>query len=290
MPLYPTETAVTRFAQAGVAIGQYAIVDTNGYPMGTTGLISNGQARGMGIMTAVKRFGNPAPAPREVPVTGDNGNYRAKFIFPPGDLTVLDLVFGVMSMDFHAAVTNAKQRTIGQWNAVLGEHNARFNQRQVCLLVNNDISDADTGVYGPQRYANWFYPLANVYPMFSNFQEAAAAEWAYKASPTQANKWPWGEAFTLVNEGATRAARALIATYYPLTMDTFLGDGTTTSFTLSWTPATDNTGSGVRMYRNGTPVTGWTNVGRTFSFGSLGAGAAYDVNVIVYEAVDILTS
>lgn len=286
MPLYPLEATTTRFSQGGANLFQYAVIDANGYPQYNSGAIAQGQAKGMLQAIGAKRVGGQAPAPRSIDFSGDNGYYRAKILVPPQTISVLPLQFSVYDMGFHAYVTNTKIRTIGQWNVQLAEHNARITGKQICVIENMDVTDADTGSFGPERYANWIYPVGYVFPIYGNAEEAQPTNFEYQFAPTQVTKYPWGEQYSVANEGATRAVRDLIMTYYPLTMDTFIADGNTTVFSVSWTPASDFTGSAIRAYRNGSPLAGVTSVNRVITLPT--SGVAGDVNVIVYEAVDIL--
>lgn len=285
MPLYPSYTPTTIFGAAGVARAQYAIVSPDGVPLGPTGSIANGANRGMGTHVMVKRAAGTAPTPREVNVTGDNGRKKLKFVFTAAEIGSFDMDFGAFDMNAYAAFTGTKIQTIGDWAMVGQQTDQAPNSVQICLLFNIDIEDADAGNFGQARWYNLFIPLANVYPLGSEHVEAQDGQFKYRVSPVQAGQTPWREAFTNAKNGFTKAAAFGITSRNPLTMNTFVSDGSTQSFLLDYRPTEDATGNAVKVWRNAGSEISVTNVViATKSVTIASTGTAGDTNVVVHEA------
>lgn len=294
MPTYLDVSNTSIFTAAGLARAQWAKVDTNGIPMGPTGSIAQGADRGMGIYAFAKRAGGAASEPRITPVTGDNGRRRHQYAFNAADLGNLDLTFGAFNMDAYNAFSGTKTHAIGEWNAIGAETDAAVNASQVCLLFNVDAQEADLVGFGTARWVNWFYPLVTVTSLFATHEEVAAADWPFRGVPTQAGKYPWGVAFNTTDNGFTQAARTLLTSRNPLTMHTFVCDGNATSFTLDYTPASDQTGYVVRVYRY-IPSTGAVSLITPTSISiaskTVQLASDYDAGdqiIVLYETFDIL--
>lgn len=296
---YPNLTNVSIFSAAGLARAQWAIVNSLGLPYGSTGSIAVAQDRGMSLYVAVKRAGSDAVTPRTVDVTGDNGRFRHRYQFNPAEIGNLNMNFGVLHLDALAAFTgtNVESITDTDWNAVGFETNAAVNTNSACLIFNLDIQDADTES-GQPRWYNLFYPVVTVTPQFGAHEEAAGMEWPYQGSPTQSARYPWGKQFTTATNGFTKAVYTGVSSYYPITMHTYVSNGSTLAFTLDYAPASDDTGRSVKVFK--TTSTGTTTeltkttdftvtiVTKTITLTS--AGSSGDTFVVVYEATDLISA
>lgn len=250
--MYPDLTNTSIFSEAGVAMAQWEIVDPNtGLGAGPTGSITPGSGRGMGRYVAIKNAAAPNPDARVTNVTGDNGRFLQPYAFNPAELGVIDMGFGTFNMNAYAAFTGTKLDTVGDAYAVGVGTNAPANAKQATLLITADAQDADVLTFGDARFANWFYPLVNVYFVGPTMAEVQPADWAYKGIPTQAGRYPWGTPFSLATNGFTRAKSAPLVTKYPLTMHRFYVSGTPSSvtFTLDFSPTTDQTGQAIKAFR-----------------------------------------
>lgn len=286
-----SSTTSTVFSEAGVARAQYAIMDANGVPQGTSGSLSNGQDSGAGAWIAIKRAGGNIPPPRTVVVSGDNGRFRHKYAFNPAEIGELEMNFGAFDQSIYAKVSGTKVDTgDAEWALIGGETNQRVNAVQTCIIVNTDAQDANSGTNGQARFANYFYPLVNVIPLFATMEEAAGAEFQYRGIRTLASKKPWGTAFSTAVNGFTSATFFQVSSVYPLTMHTFLGDGATSSFYLNYTPASDATGYAIKAWNanTGVAVTLSSVVPGTKRVTLSSAPAAGVPIVVLYEAIDLL--
>ncbi len=298
--MYPDLSNVSVFSAAGVTRAQYAINDrTTGLPLGPTGAIAQGDDRGMGVYIAVKRASSPIPGPRITPVTGDNGRFRHQYAFSAAELGNIDMNFGVFNQDVYAAFTGTKVHSIGEWNAIGIETDAAVNAAQATLLFNVDAQDANSGTDGQTAFLNWFYPAVTVTPLGATHEEVAAADWGWQGIPTRTSRYPWGLAYTTASNGFTRAKGIPLTSHYPMTMHMFVCDAATSTFTLDYSPTTDQTATGktwrVFRYQSGGTVTDITAtitsvVIATKTVTLASAYTAGDVIYFVYEAFDLLNS
>lgn len=294
--MYPNAVNTTIFSAAGVASFQWGLVNSLGLPMGSAGALAPGFDAGLLRYIAVKRAGTTQNEPRLVSVTGDNGRFRHNYMFNPAEIGNLDLNFGVMNMLLATAAAGTKLRTYDDWEFMGMETDAAVGTAQVCLVVNIDAQDADAAS-GNKRYWNYIYPLVTLTPLFGTHEEATGMEWPWRGAPTQSARAPWGEIFTEATWGFNRAAYiGGTTTNYPISLHAFMRNGATTAFTLNYSPASDHTGTAVKVWNTteagvntrlvaGTDFT--VNVAtRTVTLS--GAGTSGDVVVVAYEAFDYL--
>jgi hypothetical protein len=250
--MYPDLVNTTIYSQAGLAMCQYELNDpASGLGRGPTGSITPGSGRGMGRYIAVKRAAAPNPDPRVVNSSGDNGRFRQGYAFDPAELGNIDMAFGAFHSNAYAAFSNTKVDTIADSAAVGIGTNAAVNAKQATLLFTMDAQDADATSFGEARFANMFYGGINVYYLGEQAQEVAAADFAFRGIPTQTGRYPFGRAFSLVNNGFTRAKGVKLVSHYPLTMHRYIVSGTQASvtFTLDFSPTTDETGPAIKAFR-----------------------------------------
>lgn len=299
MTLYPDLQNTTIFSQAGVAMAQYEINDPNtGLGAGPTGSIAPGSGRGMGRYIAIKNAAAPNPAARVVNATGDNGRFLQSYVFNPAELGLIALGFGAFDQNAYAAFSKTKLDTVGDAYASGIQTSQPANAAQATLLVTMDAQDADVAQFGQARFASVFYPGLNVWSLGDSAAEVQAAEFQYNGIPTQVGRYPWGIAFTLANNGFTRAKGVKLVTKFPLTVHTYYVSGIQASvtFTLDFSPTTDQTGPAIKAFRY-TPSTsvgiaavltsvniGTRQVVVTPASGSFADG---DVVKVLYESFDV---
>jgi len=251
MPTYSDVTNTSIVQAFGVRRAQWAFLDSDGCPNGTTGVIAQGSQAGLGIHAGVKRAGGAGVEPRVVTAVGDDGNYKAQQAFGAAELPRLDMTFEPFNFDFYAAMTGTKNALLGssvsEWQMVGRDTNADVNATQLMLLFNVLAQEADAN-FGAQRWLNVLYPIVTVYPMFTNHEDASAAEWPYRGIITQAAKAPWGAAFTKAVNGYTRAGGIYFTSRNPVTMHTLVGNAAATAMNLNYSPASDDTGYVVKVF------------------------------------------
>lgn len=258
MPIYTDVANTSIFVTGGVAKFQYALVDSDGYVNGPSGLLAQGAQRGMGIHAGIKRAGGQANDPRTRTSTGDDGLFRINWLFPADADGNLDLNFAPMHFDFMALVTSTKNYSDGEWNTIGMETNTDPSAAQLCLLINIQAKEADADM-GKGRWYNLCYPLVSLYPKYGQHEEATDAQWPYTGVPSRSAKTPWGVAFTTALFGFTRAPRFAFTSRNPVAMHTLIGNASATVLNLDHTPASDHTGYVVKVNKEGVPLTPTTD-------------------------------
>ena len=289
MPTYSDVTNTSIVGMAGVHRAQWCLIDSDGYPMGPTGSISNGASRGMGIHPGVKRGGGAGAEPRVVNSTGDDGDHLMQFAFKPNEIPRMDVLMATYNMDFYVAATGTKIHQDGEWNTVLEDTNADINTAQMCILMNILSQEGDTD-FGKTRWTNLFYPIVQMVPLFATHEEAAAADWAFRGIPSRSAKYPWGVSWTKFTNGATKATKFRRTSRLPMTMHTFIGDGATTIISLDYSPASDHTGYVVKVYKEGSELAPTTNFTVNPGLKRVTLTAAPTAGqrvVVVYETFDL---
>lgn len=278
----------TSFSNAGIAAISAGIVDTNGFPMGITGALTNGTGAPLKLLTFAKRLGGAAPQPVRATAIGDNNTNRHEYLFNAANMGEMPFLFNSLDLDGYAGFTGLKKFTDGNGYGVLLQANKPVNSAQACIVVTADAQDADSGVFGLKRYVNEIYSLVTVAPLLANLQEVAAAEWGYYGIPTQAGQFPWGVSMTTTTQGATRAAGMLIGSDYPMVIETLVTTTSQTTYSLSYTPATPTTQYVLAWSSNTLLTTSAVTVsGKTVTLTGATNGKIY---IFRYEATDLLAS
>jgi hypothetical protein len=252
MPLYPDLVNTSIFSQAGVALAQYEINDPNtNLGAGPTGVIAKGSGRGMGAYIAIKSASTQNPAPRVTNVTGSNGRFLHSYLFNPAEIGLINMAFGVFNQNAYGAWSGTKVDDVADANGTGHGTNAPPNAKQATLLITTDAQDADILNFGQARFTNYFYPLLSVYLAGENAAEVAPADFAYEGVPTQSIRDAWGPLFTQAVNGYTRAKYRKLVSRYPMTIHRYYVNGSSGSvtFTLDYTPTTDQTGPAIKAWQ-----------------------------------------
>jgi len=252
MTLYPDLANTTIFSQAGIAMCQYEVNDpTSGLGMGPTGSIAPGSGRGMGRYIAIKNAAAPNPAAVVVDVTGDNHRFHHVYVFNPATLGVIAMGFGAFDANVYAAATKTKVDSVADSAAVGIGTDAPVNAAQLTLLVAMDAQDADQSDFGGPRFSNVFYPGLIGHYLGESATEVQGADFQWQGHPTQVSRYPWGIPFTIDRNGFLRAKSVKLSSHFPLTMHRYVVSGTpsTVTFTLDFSPTTDQTGPAIKAFR-----------------------------------------
>lgn len=235
-------------ASAGLAAVQWSRLNLTGQPMGTTGTLAAGSAIGMYLLKYSQEFGGPIPNPIEVAQTGDNNASRSQFLFNAATLGPIPMTFGMLDATFFTSCQGLNVYTLDNFNIFGMESNQRANAVQGCFVATIDTLALDLGLGGLKRYANLIYPVVTTAPLFVPLKNVTKEDYGYHGIATQATNYPFGPAFSLVNEGATRMARVCIFTDYPVTIDSFAGNGSTVNIPLQYNPAGVETSGYVEVW------------------------------------------
>lgn len=286
-------TSHPKFDMTGIKRMDFAVLDTNGYPEGLTGVLSNGSDDGLyrleGIKTADLSLGNPDL----VNIVGD-GRFQSAYLFPPGAAPQGTIEGAIYDMVAAVALDGTKKVTKGHWDMhVLG--GAEADYKDVCAIFTGWGKSKTSGYRGKTIYWGYLVPKMQLVLLgTSAMQERSAVQARFFAAISEADKYPWGEALTVASEGVTGGVMIPFSGVYPMTMHTFVGDGATATVVLDETPAGDDTASPTAVFiynaTDGAPLVTTTDftvtpATKTVTFQAGHIPAAGKVCVIYYAYV-----
>lgn len=285
-------SAVSRVSAGGLAIAQWAVLSSAGYPYSTTGVLTNGSQGGMGVFTAIKQASPSRPEPRREDATGNDGAFRHTYVFTAEQLPEVEFLFAVFDADAYAQMLGLKKFVEGPLSGYLLQSNRAPDAVQTCVIISGLAKSADSGSAGLKRYRNIIYPILNLEYLGENWEEAAIAGFNFKGYAAQASKLPWGEALSVTTHGATRAAAFGYLSHYPLSMSVLVGNNAATTINLDYTPAGNQTDGYVKVWVDGVAVPNGqytvSTSAKTVVFTTPPSTGA--VTVVRYEATDLIAS
>ncbi|MBN1965484.1 MAG: hypothetical protein JW910_12615, partial [Anaerolineae bacterium] len=177
-----------------------------------------------------------------------------------------------------------KARDLDKWTLrALGGDDLTY--QDAMLLLSTEAQSMESGSDGDSLWYNLLIPrckLAYLGPTGVNMRGENIFRFHVKVRPT--DTYPWGETFSLTNDGVTRAPIFEWITENRVTMDTIALEAATAQITLSYTPAMDDPadGNGILFYVDGVDTAMLTVVPSTkvVTFSAPGAPAT---GVVVYE-------
>ncbi|GIV50518.1 MAG: hypothetical protein KatS3mg038_1039 [Candidatus Kapaibacterium sp.] len=246
--------AKTRISGIGHRYAIVARLGADGVPEAT----APGSAPTLGVFVErVKEFSPSDPTPRREVHLGDDLPY-AQDSLPPAEVGSFTVSTSQVNLDLEALLTNQRVAQLGASAkiAALGVNTNRRGSEPLFFYMSGRQA-LDTGKASPTAGAlrQWefiIYPSVRFSPSSHGFG-AGATDKTYQATPTPANKAPWGEAFTEAVWGFTSAEALRLVSNYPLFPNWWLGNGTLTTFQLSHAPAGSGTDT-LKVWVNGSLV------------------------------------
>ena len=212
------------------------------YLMGTTGTIANGAGAGMGRLKGVSEVNIPQASVSRVTPQGDNAAITT-FTVQPQELPSGTINLVVLNQDFSAKANGSKVYTDGDWDEV-GDGQPCYNLADLGFVFNCPAASQDSGSIDE---AGW-----NVYELYKvQVQSSLMAQMQTGQSPTFPNNVTTkrssanfaGRSFSVANDNATSFIVKQYWSDYPVTYYTFIGDNSTTTFTLNELPPAANAAS-----------------------------------------------
>lgn len=278
-------TNVDSFNSAGLERLYWALNNSSGYVMGSTGSIANGSDAGMSRAVGVQTFNLPMQPPRQVSVGGDD-DVQAIYFFNPEQLPNGDLVLGNVDLTLWAKALGIKVYADGDFDVVVGQPDSpTFGQFTV--VSNSQAKSAASGSVGNAGWMVKIYPKVQLVPIGDQgLANAAASSFTHRVIANKSGKLPWGASFTTTNHGTTGGA--MLGPFFSenrVTMHTHVADGSDLTFTLTYLPAAATTNK-VKAWRNGTALVYTSDFTVSASTGVVtlaAAGTAGDIVVVRYE-------
>jgi hypothetical protein len=286
-------TTHSQFDMTGIKRMEAALLDTNGFPEGLSGSLSNGADEGFYRVEGIQNPDLSMGSPELVTILGD-GRFQSAYVFPPGAAPQGNIDGAIYDMDFAVAIDKSKKVTKGHWAMhVLGGREAEY--LDVAGIFTGWGKSKTTGYRGKTLYWGYMVPKMQIALLgTSPMQQRNAVQVRMFVAVSEADMYPWGEAFTVANEGVTGGVMIPWSGVYPITMHTFVGDGTTATVVLDETPAGDDTATPQCVFvynatgaEELTTTTDYTVVvaTKTLTFQAGAIPAAGEVHVIYYAYV-----
>lgn len=265
-------------------------LNASGYVQGTNGALANGADSGMGQILGVENWNVAMAKARPIAIPGDNG-LIGSILLPPNTVTSGTLDTTINDPTFLTSTVGMLVDTQDTWDiALLGVPCPLF--KSTTTIINSPGQSATSGSIGVPGYVVSITPNGFFWPHgIDQYQDGNALHDMFDVVLSTFDRYPWGAQPTVVLNGATRGIR--LAPFYsiaPITMHTFVGDGSTVTVTLNQTPYAA-TGTAVRCYDNGTALVYGAGAGkytvvastRVVTFGT--APVAGHVVVLPYQFV-----
>lgn len=228
----------TAYSFVGSQHTYFGLLDNSGYLMGTTGSIANGSDAGMGRLNGVESVNLNVPEARVVAIPGDNG-LKGAMLIPSANAPEGAITTSIADLTFQSVAQSLTTRTLGNTvTQVLGPQCPTF--KSLCLVVNSPALDQTAGNVGVPGWHSYIFLKDQVQPRGAdNIQNGNAAQFPHRIVATYASTFPWGEAFPSSTGYGTLTGLILDMGWsaYPWTGHTFVGDNSTTTFTVDETPA-----------------------------------------------------
>ena len=231
-----------KFDMTGIRRMDIGILNDDGIPMGLTGSLANGADSGLyrveGLKNADLSLGNPDV----VSIVGD-GRFSSAYVFPPGEAPQGTIEGTIFDVDLVAALESTKKVTKGPWTwAVLGGREAEYVD---CMaILQGWAKSKTTGYRGKKLYWGYIVPKLQIAVLGTTaMQQRQEVNARLQMVISETDIYPWGEALTLASDGVTGGLMIPFSGQYPMTMHTFVGDGTTDTVVLDETPAGEDDAS-----------------------------------------------
>lgn len=277
------------YINAGFERLDYYVLDTNGYVIGTATSLANGADSGGGQLIGVNTADVSVPEARTVVVQGDD-RVLGQFTFSSDALPTFTIESAVFDQVLTSLAQGTKRHAIGD-STFIGYQPKDPNYISMCIVATSKGLTQDTSTINQKGFTTFTFPNVTIVPLGTpGLNNAQAQTNRYRVTVNNANKYPFGLAFSDTNNGTTEFSYLETNTENRTAMHTFIGDGSTDSFTLDQTVASDTDGDKTKIYVNGvvqtisTDFTMSTTAGVTTVTWEAGSiPSAGEVCVVYYE-------
>lgn len=217
---------------AGLRRIQFYLLNSSGYPSGD----QSGATPYDGVNLEGPRSMNiNGPDVRRVQHVG-NDRLIAQDYLPPTDGVSADITTAKQNLAADATMTDASTINVGQTTMGGMYTDKQGEEPDLCVIAYRQALNTTAGSSSTRVWQTYMFPVSRMVPRGASPQEGGADENAYSLTPSVATSPPWGTAFTAITTGYTEAQYLRFTSENPPMMDAWTGNGTLTTFTLSWTP------------------------------------------------------
>lgn len=206
-----------------------------------------------GVQAAgAKTFNLTPPDPRQISHSGDD-RLLARDVLPPLEGATAEVSVAKNDYDLFALLTGVLVNTVGEGKSLVWATDQQGFEPVVGMMAYQQSLDASVGGVdgGARRWRSIWIPKGKAIPKPSGMSENAA-EFPFSVTPYIITSHLWGEAFTLLADGATEGQFVEMMTEGKPWLDSWLGDNSETVFTLSKTALAV---AKIAVYLNGTKQT-----------------------------------
>lgn len=259
---------VKTVASAGLEETLYNALDSAGYSIGSTGTAPvAGDQDGVpsGKLADPKDFPfQPATSETE-DITGGDGHVTS-FQFKPITSPQAQLSYAVSDMDFAAMVMGVKVHTLGGGEFLMIQPDD-ITYVNTCWITVSRAESRESGSLGVAHWAGKIILNTEVYSLDTDsLTERTGVSYLYQITSKSADRYPYGLAFSVANNGDT-AGKAVSYTWpYKPMIDNWTGDNIETTFNLSEDIAEDSANN-ILVYVDGVVQTWVTGIPGAGEFG-----------------------
>lgn len=225
------------FTALGVSSAYWAVLDSTGYAMGTTGTVANGADAGFGRLEGINTASLTIPDPRIVPIPGDNKN-KGTMLIESDSAVQGALTTSIEDSTFVNKAQGTTPFTIGDATATLLAPGCPL-YTNLTLIVNSPSVNFTSGSRGLKGYRTKLFLNIQVFPKSEDsLENGTLAAFNHPLVGTPVDTFWWGNSVLAADWVATSGLGIDLGfSTYPWTGHTFVGDNSATSFTLDETPA-----------------------------------------------------
>jgi hypothetical protein len=217
-------------------------LDSNGYP---NAISATTPYQGVSVVGA-RLVNINDPEPRRITHFGDDHILQLD-VLPPQEAMTGELQTATVNDDLDALLANVNSFAVDtEIKGLLLNTEKKGSEPQVGVLGYRQSLDTN----GNRVWRSIVFPKAVLVPRESNMDDNPEAR-SYPITPMIVTKHLWGTAFASGTEGATQAQAVRLVTAGKPKIIAWLGDGSTTTFTLPTAYPASST-SKMHVYDNGT--------------------------------------
>lgn len=226
-----------KYIAAGTQQTQLLFLDSDNLVTGDTRSAPASGATGSGAynVIGIQEMSAGIPEGENVPVPGDDTTLGA-FPFASDAPREFILNVGQFDLTLNARLQNTNVVQVAGASMGVGD-SPEVQPASVCLIVQGHSIKRTTGQAGQAAWTGFIMPVVTVRPLDrAQYQGRTAGVNRYQCTVQLATNYPYGITFASNVEGVLTDYIIPFSSDYPMTLDAFLGNGITATFTLSKTP------------------------------------------------------
>jgi hypothetical protein len=272
---------ISNYTNAGLQRAEVSFFDnTDNIMIGSGTTLAQGADSPMLVVDGVNSYDLQPQAQRVVNTEGDDG-VLGTFFFEPSELPSGNLVTGTFNSALAAQAQGSLVYSDGDFDVITYQPKDFINRR--LMLVTTAQSQArDASSVGNPGFVITVWPSVQLRARGHSGGQtnATAGTYDHDIIANLVDKYPFGEAFSLSNEGTTQAVGYQYFSPNRVSYHAFVADGATTDFQLANTVAASDALK-VQAWKDGVRqayTTNYTAAGTTFTLAAAGsAGEKWSV-------------